>query len=498
MQRSWLFAAAIGFCIGIALQSLARFTFFGLCIITSPLFFVGSVCLIRRKYTRISFLIGIAFACSVLGAFRFYLSDRVRGDPELDAKVGKKVELLGTVSEDIDKRDDRAKITLRLHDVSEPMYVLVSTERYVPYGYGDTLKIGGILEKPKAFTTDGGREFDYASYLAKENIFYEIRRADIELISSGSGSVVTRALLTLKSRVTKVIERDLPEPESGLLAGVLLGAKHALGSSLEKEFVRTGTIHIVALSGYNVTIVAEGIARLLSFLPRMAGGICSGLSIVLFAILTGGGATVMRATTMSLIALYARLRGKIVDIGSTIALALLIMLMQNPWILIYDASFQLSFLATIGLIYFTPLVYARLRVTNRFGFRELLSGTLGTQIFVLPFILYLTGIFSLVALPVNILIIPLTPTIMLFGFITVVAGLISPLLSFLLGVIAYLLLRFVLTLIHVADQLPFSSIQFHQLPIFVVFICYFFLGWLIWREGRRTKATLTVLPESLR
>src|SRR3989344_2266646 len=161
--------------------------------------------------------------------------------------------------------------------------------------------------EPKNFEqADTGSPVDYVSYLEKVGILHQFLRPNISRIGEGKGNIIKRELLLLKHAFLDRVSRVIPEPESSLLGGLLVGAKQSLGKDLLDDFRTAGVIHIVVLSGYNLTIVAEAIMRFFSFMPRMWGLSLGGISIVLFSIMTRAGATVVRASIMALLALLAR------------------------------------------------------------------------------------------------------------------------------------------------------------------------------------------------
>ena len=127
-----------------------------------------------------------------------------------------------------------------------------------------------------------------------------------ELVSSGGGGVVKRALFSLKGWLIGNISATIPEPDSSLLGGLLFGAKRSLGAEWLDQFRKAGIIHIVVLSGYNITIVANSVTSFFSFLPRVVGSAFGAVSIILFAIMTGGSATVVRSSIMALLVVLAK------------------------------------------------------------------------------------------------------------------------------------------------------------------------------------------------
>ncbi len=183
---------------------------------------------------------------------------------------------------------------------------LILTTPYVAYHYGDRLSIYGQLEQVKNFSDS----FDYQAYLGKDEIYYQFFQPKITLLSSGNGSYLQEKLFEFKDRFLAHINALISEPESSLLSGIVLGAKSSLDPLLTQAFTRAGLIHIVALSGYNVTVVADAFTKMTWFLPvslRLSAG---AIGIILFTLMTGGSTTAVRAAVMGLLSILARATGK--------------------------------------------------------------------------------------------------------------------------------------------------------------------------------------------
>jgi len=434
-------------------------------------------------------LVAIGIFAVGIGMLRFDIADLNKGDPILDTLIKQHVEVNGVVIEEPDERESNtrlviAELTVKRGEQWEEVKskMILSAPQYPEYDYGDRIHITGILKKPKNFTSDTGREFNYEEFLGKDGIYYELAYPETELLGKGEGNIVKGTLLSLKHSFLERVSRVIPEPHASLLGGLVVGAKQALGQELLDDFRTAGIIHIVVLSGYNITIVAEAIMRFFSFLPRIAGMWLGGVSIVFFAIMTGAGATVVRASIMALLVILARATGRTHDITIALFLAGFLMLLHNPKILIFDPSFQLSFLATVGLIYGAPLIerYFHL-VPTRFQLREFATATVATQIFVLPLLLYMTGEFSLVALPVNLLVLVFIPLTMLFGFLTGAVGFVSTLLSVPFAAVAYLLLTYELQVVELFSSLPFASISLPSFPLWLLALSYILISVIVFR-----------------
>lgn len=341
--------------------------------------------------------------------------------------------------------------------------IRIKVPLYPRLTYGDMISFQGKISEPFNFRSDDGREFDYQGYLAKDDVFYEIKSGTVEYISSGKAGF-TSTLYGFKRSFVTNLERVLGEPHAALASGLLVGEKSALGSTLLENFRTVGLIHIVVLSGYNITIVADVLRRILSFLPRVWGIWAGGAGIVAFGVLVGGGATVVRSCCMSAVALTADLSRRDYNVYRGMCFAGLLMIIQNPHILLNDPSFQLSFMATFGLVALSQPIEERLGfITEKYGIRGIVASSFATQIFVSPFIVYMMGNISLIGFVSNILVLPFVPLTMLLVFLTGMFGFIMPPVSIALGWVTHLLLSYELMIVEYGARVPYASIHF---PIF--------------------------------
>jgi len=428
-----------------------------------------------------------------LGTLRFEFSDIKKRDTFLDSKIREKVVVEGIINEEPQKKDTGVSFVVDLKEIEgentqQEVFgkALVNTDFYPQTKYGDKIKISGVLEEPQNFETDDGTSFDYVSYLAKDNIFYQISFAKVEVLASGEGNQVKAVLFKIKNAFLDKLKAQISEPQASLEGGLLLGAKDSMGKVWEEKFRSAGVMHIVVLSGYNITIVAESIMRFFSFLPRTFSFTFGVVGIILFALMTGGSSTVVRASLMAIVLLLARFIRRDYEIKRVLVLAGIIMLLFNPKILVFDSSFQLSFLATVALIFVSPVFSSRLKfITEKFGLREIVSSTLATQTVVLPLILYKMNIFSLVFLPVNILVLPFIPMTMLFGFLSGILGFISYWLAWPASFISQLLLSYELKVIDIFSSIPMSSVSVRGWGIIFVIMFYMVIVFWLWKREKK-------------
>ncbi|MFH1979110.1 MAG: ComEC/Rec2 family competence protein [Patescibacteria group bacterium] len=401
-------------------------------------------------------------------------------DSFLEGQVGEQVVLTGVI---VDEPDERENYTRLVVEMEEGEKILITARQYPLFSYGDEIEISGKFQRPKKFS-----EFDWPAYLAKDDIYFEMFYPKIRFIKSSQASLVKQNLLSLKQKILGNISRVVPEPHSALLGGLTFGAKRSMSPDLLEDFRKTGIVHIVVLSGYNVTIVADAIMRAFSFLPHLFGISLGVLGIIAFAIMAGASATVVRASIMAIFVLLARSTGRIYEITIALFTAGFLMILHNPKILRFDSSFQLSFLATMALIYFAPILESRMKfLPKKWKIREFATATVATQIFVLPLLLYKTGLFSVVSVPVNLLVLVFVPATMFFGFITAVTGFISTPLSIPFGWVSYALLHYELKVVELFSSLPFVSFTIDNFPLWLMLLVYVVYAILIFHVFRKKQ-----------
>lgn len=423
----------------------------------------------------------IVFILITIACVRFFFF--IPKVPDYKNVVDKEVLLEGIVTEDPDIRLKNKHLNIKL--IGKDVNILVFVGREEDVSYGDIVKVKGILEIPENFVTNSGKEFNYKRYLSNKDIYYLIKNADLKIISSGNGSKIKSSLYNLRNSFIRNINKVIPNPESDLANGLILGVKGGFDEEMNNEFIETGTIHIVALSGYNVSIVAEGVMKIFGLIFSQIISIVFGIFIIiLFIIMTGASSTAIRAGIMATIMLLGKMTGRKYMAGRALIVAALLMIAYNPRVLV-DMSFQLSFIATGGVLFVTPKVFKWLKfIPIRFGFREMFATTIAATISVLPMLLYLTGVLSLVSVPANILILLFIPIAMFFIFMTGILGFIFPVLSILFGYISYLILLYILSVINFFGELSFASVVIHYFPLPLVLAIYILLIWWVFKKQK--------------
>jgi competence protein ComEC len=466
-----------GFCGGVVLGFLLEidhiFLFSVLIIsVVGPIFY--------KKLTLISLCL-ISF---VLGVVR---TDFIPSRDIPQKFLGEEVVIQGFIFDEPIKRENSLQVVLKPDGFESK--ISITTERSDFLKYGQRIIVRGRLSMPENFITENDIEFDYINYLSKDRIHYLMVFPNIEIRDGNGGWFYKKLLFDFKNLLVKKIERTISSPESEYLKGLLFGIKHAIPKDLNDKFREVGLSHVVVLSGYNITIIADSVIKMFSFLSQGFNLSLGIFSIILFAVMTGASSTIIRASIMALIVILGKYLGRTYSTSRALFLAGFLMVLHNPNIILYDPSFQLSFLATFGLIYLSPLISEKLYfITNRLNLKELVASTLATQIFVLPFILSQMGNISLIAPLSNIFVLPLVPISMFFGFLTSLTGIVSETLALVPGVISYGLLHFQILVVELFSKLPFSSINIKNFPLWASLIIYLFYLFYL-KENFLTKSS---------
>ena len=349
--------------------------------------------------------------------------------------------------------------------------------------YGDCLRVKGTISRPEVKSNgETLYNFPYKEYLAKDGAYllYQVSHAEkfLECPSLNLYEKVKKLFLTQKIQITKIFLEKYDQPYAGLVAGVLIAGKGLMGPETLEIFKKVSLSHVIVLSGSNVSIIIFCIKYIFDLLfSRMREStlieiikkILTLLSVTSFILLTGGGAPINRAFISSFCALVLFKKGT--DQVYALTIVVLIMTILNPFGSIYDPSFHLTCCATYGLILFSKyfdqvMIFSWTNFIPNF-LREIISVTLATQVFVFPYIMFMSGSFSTVFLLSNVLVLPMIPFIMLLGFLSL-----FPFISGVCILVNNVILKTVFFLVKFLSEIPHAYILFDKKTSIVILVIY--------------------------
>jgi competence protein ComEC len=415
------------------------------------------------------------------------------------------VEIKGVVDTEPEVRDRASHLRLAASEIKlnggwQPVSgtVLLLVPRYPAYEYGDQLRVTGHLETPPQLD-----DFDYRSYLAHQGIHSTMIYPDIEKLGGGHGSKPRQLLYALRSRLSQSLAEILPEPQASLAQGIVLGNRSMIPDSLETAFSHSGTAHLLAISGLHLGILTVMLIALGIRLFGRRHYIYVWLALViiwLYALITGMHPPVTRAVIMASLFLAAELLGRQRSAITALTFAAAIMVGLNPQIL-WQASFQMSFLAMTGLIFIFPPLQAAGKKAVKATLGEdgaavsaasmaidSLSASLGAILAVWPLIAYYFGIISFSGPLATFCALPALPGIILTGALAGGIGIIALPLAQVIGWLAWLFLSYLLLLVNIFASLPWAFTETGPISAGVIGGYYLALALALWLNSHRQQA----------
>lgn len=498
----WLslaFLAGIVLARQVTLPVLFWFGLSGLFLVVGILFyaFAGRLAFLKISPSTL-FLLSVSLVFFFLGAVRYQASlpkiDAFHiawyNDREYDVLV------TGTLAEPPDYRDTYTNLRIEAEaidtgsgDLPVEGLLLVRVYPNETYQYGERIRMRGQLLTPPE-----NEDFSYRDYLAGQGIHAYISKTEVTHLPGNAGKPVKRMLYALKDKALANIYLIFPDPEASLLAGILLGVDTGLHKDLQQAFKDTGTAHIIAISGFNIAIIAGLFFTMFSRAFGQARGcLFAILGIAFYTFLVGADAAVVRAAIMGSLSLVARQFGRRNDGLNALLVSAVVMTLANPhtpW----DVGFQLSFFATLGLIlYAEPFQAWAVRFITRYTapgnaqkiaapLSEYILLTLAAQLTTLPIMAWHFKRISLVSLVANPFILPVQPPVMILGGIAVILSLVWLPLGGIAAFGAWPFVAYTIRLVETFDRLPHGVIVLGDFSFWLVVL--FYLALLTWTFAR--------------
>ncbi len=354
--------------------------------------------------------------------------------------------------------------------------ISVQARPFPDFNYGDLVEFKGIIKNlPQSSAV---------SFL-KDGILGTVQFPITTLISENKGNFIKASLLSFKGKIVNIFQKIMPEEQSAFLSGITLGERAEFSKEFKDQMSKSGTTHLVALSGYNISVLVMVIFGAFSYL--FSRRICFWLTLSViagFVLMTGAEASVVRAAIMGGIILLAAQINRRYSFRNIIAVTAFVMVLINPKVLMFDVGFQLSFMALLGLVYFAPAFKNKFKIGNDAGFlswKDNLLATLSAQVFVAPFLISYFGNFSFLSLLANILILCTIPLAMSLGFIAGAIGLFSVNMAVIFGWIVNLIVSYEIFAVKLFGNMDFLRINSISVPLIIAYYV-FIVGFILYGE----------------
>lgn len=441
-----IFLASVAFAVGIIFASI---NFFLVAICWSV---VALIVFASRYRADLAFVL-LIFS---LGVFYVLIRSPSVGPADISFYDGQQVSFVGLIVDEPIINGGVQKLIVNVSEIRAALgaasgKILLTLKIQPNYEYGDRLFVD--CKQINLLTSN--------QYL-NNNVFVSCSFPMVRLVATGHGNFIKSKLLKAKNAFIDKLNLTLKEPHASLMAGILVGARANISKELAVDFQRAGISHIVAMSGYNITVVSAMIMNILVFyfMRRQRAFWFAVAGVCCFVILAGAPASVVRAGIMGIIVLLAKQLGQIAKIKNILAATIVVMLLLEPnvW---RDIGFQLSFLSTIGLIYLSPKIYKYFLWVPAFaGARDNVCSSFSAIVLTLPATVFYFHKFSIVALAVNFLVLPTIPLIMLVGFVQLIFAFIWLPAAKIVSVVSFILLDYVIRTAHVYSSFSWSILQF--------------------------------------
>jgi len=361
------------------------------------------------------------------------------------------------------------------YHISQKVRVRVEGKRDIITGERVVLK--GILLLPTDRRNPG--DFSYRDYLLREdihNIIHVNSFDDIKVLDYVSGDFLSRYAAMIRRKSVLIISELLPGREGSLLAGMVLGTRSSVGEDLIKDFQSTGTLHILAASGSNISILLVIIiftGEILKISHRKSAAVCIPV-VIFYAFIAGGEPSIMRASVMSIVVLAGLIIEKEPDLLVSVFASAFLLLILNP-LGLYDTGFLLSFGSVLGIICFTPPLQKVFAFIPFRDARNCLSVSLAAQLGVAPVVVYYFNELSLVAVFANLMIFMFVACALITGVFMLLVYPLSSFCAIILARVSGVLVDYIIFIVTFLSKMPFASVNLPSPSLCFILFYYVFI-----------------------
>jgi len=492
----FVFILGVGIVSFLPTQALKYDIYFFICLVGCLI-----IVILFWKNKRIT-LVALMGAILFLAFWRYSVNLNINSPDKIWYYNGQTIAFRGIVNDEPDIRENNVKLEILVEKLTPPRpspyegegeieisgKVLITTDLYPKYNYGDELKIVCRLEAPEEF-----QGFAYDKYLARFDIYSVCYYPKIELLNFGQGNIIYDNIFRFKDNLRIIINHGLTEPEASLARAVMLGDKRAISDDLRDVFSKIGISHIVAISGMHISILSAGVMYLFLGigLSKKKSFYLACVFLIFYIIMIGAPASAVRAGLMGFLILLALNSGRLSNTTNSLFFVSALLLIINPRLFRDDIGFQLSFLAVGGIVYFFPIIddyLEKIKIPKLWGIRSVIVITISAQITTLPIIVKNFSIVSIVSPVSNLFILWTLPFLMVAIIFGIALSSIFSSLSPVFFLPTRLLLDYIIKVSQFFMRVPHSYFEVNYIWLGWILFYYFFLFYLYKKLSSRRKS----------
>ncbi|MFA5870751.1 MAG: ComEC/Rec2 family competence protein [Candidatus Paceibacterota bacterium] len=482
LPHDFCFYGGFAFLIGVAFALLGVPPFF----ITSAALLCVVFCFVQGYIAHDNWMRGLGICVLFILVGGWYVGIRYEQFNLVEVPYNKTVQFEGCVASESKFSASSREATLR---VLKPFIgnIKIRVRDGEQISYGDCVRGMGIIKQPLEASVN---------YFLKEGLYGTIAYPKFVLTHEWRGSQLKNFMISTKQKIMNTFLTVLPRDEATFLAGLTIGAKGEFPDELVEAFKKSGTTHLVALSGYNIMIVVSFLMLMfVRVLKRRYAVIATMICVFLFTFFAGAESSLVRAAILGCIGMLAGEVGRIYDIRQAVVVAAVGMVLINPFVLIFDIGFQLSFAAFLAIAYCSPALCELFHISDKAGrSTKLVIDSLSAQLATFPIIAMQFGTVSFVGIIATFAVMEFIPFTMAFGFIGAGISLFSTLVAeiplFLVGI----LLKFELLLIRFFGSIPMIEWKMNSFIFIIYFALLVTFIW-IYLQKRNVRNRIHIVEE---
>jgi competence protein ComEC len=460
----------------------------------------GTIFLLKLRQKPLYLII---FLIYIFGIFAYQNSMALPNNDILHFAQDKYVQVTGSVADEPSNSGEYVKFTLKAEDIrirgqnyqvcgNVCVYI---KDKEISVDYGNKVSVSGKLSKISSTSNSGIASFE--DIMSKKRIYCQIfaPNSGLKILSKSIGNPIKYISIIIKNKLLSVIQNTMQEPYSSLLGSIVFGSQASpLSSELQENYRTAGVIHLLVVSGTQVSIILSVFLALCKFLglAQSARLIVVSFASLMFTIMVGAGPSIIRAAVMSEAALLADSIERANNFYNSMAISVLALLIMDP-LNLYDIGFQLSFMATWALFHIAPVIGEKLSAYALPLIARAASVAIAPTIATTPIILYNFGQVSFVSVLSNFMIIPWVEITVVLGFISTIAGLISLPMSWLINNTLTLILALLNAIVNFFASLPFACRYFAPPGLLAIIIYYIIIVAMVEKIKQKAKIRLNLI-----